>query len=340
MLLCEDFINNYNFSFIVTMEIASEKPYVIGLDMGGTNSIFGIVDQRGTIKAQTAIKTAAYPRVEDYVAAAVEALQPALDVVGGIGTVRGMGIGAPNANYYTGNIENAANLVWRGTVPIAALFEEALGIPVRVTNDANAAAMGEMTYGVARGMKNFIMITLGTGVGSGIVVDGKVVYGSDGFAGELGHVIVDRSPQARACGCGRRGCLETYCSATGVARTACEMLAASAEPSLLRAINPESITSFDVFQAAEAGDDLAIRIFEFTGHMLGAACANFAAFSSPEAFVFFGGLTKAGEYLMAPLRRAYEEEILFVYRGKARLLVSSLNGSEAAVLGASALGWE
>ena len=322
------------------MEITTEKPYVIGLDMGGTNSIFGIVDQRGTIKAQTAIKTAAYPRIEDYVKAAAEALQPALDVVGGIENIRGMGIGAPNANYYTGNIEDAANLVWKGIVPVAALFEEALGIPVRVTNDANAAAMGEMTYGVARGMKNFIMITLGTGVGSGIVVDGKVVYGSDGFAGELGHVIVDHSPEARSCGCGRCGCLETYCSATGVARTAREFLSRSAEPSKLRELIPDDITSFDVYQAAEAGDDMAIRIFDYTGRILGAACANFAAFSSPEAFVFFGGLTKAGEYLMAPLRRAYEENILFVYRGKAKLLVSSLNGSEAAVLGASALGWE
>ena len=175
------------------MEELLDKPYVIGLDMGGTNSVFGIVDQRGTILAQTAIKTKAYPDVKDYVAAAVEALQPALDVVGGIEKVRGMGIGAPNGNFYNGTIEYAANLIWQGVVPIAELFEEALGVPCRVTNDANAAAMGEMTYGVARGMKNFIMITLGTGVGSGIVVDGHIVYGSDGFAGELGHFVVDHS---------------------------------------------------------------------------------------------------------------------------------------------------
>lgn len=322
------------------MEISTEKPYVIGLDMGGTNSVFGIVDQRGTIKSQTAIKTTAYPDVNDYVKAAVEALQPALDVVGGIENVRGMGIGAPNSNYYTGNIENAANLVWRGIVPIAQLFEDALGIPVRVTNDANAAALGEMTYGVARGMKNFIMITLGTGVGSGIVVDGKIVYGSDGFAGELGHVIVDYSEAGRTCGCGRKGCLETYCSATGVARTAVEFLSKSRQDSKLRELDPEKITSFDVFQAAEAGDELAIEIFNYTGRILGEACANFATFNSPEAFVFFGGLTKAGEYLMAPLRKAYEENVLFVFKDKAKLLVSSLNGSEAAVLGASALGWE
>lgn len=322
------------------MEQTLEKPYVIGLDMGGTNSVFGIVDARGNIKAQTVIKTRGYKNVEEYVKTAVEALQPAIDLVGGIEMIKGMGIGAPNANYYTGTIDNAANLEWKGIVPIAKLFSEALGVPVRVTNDANAAAMGEMTYGVARGMKNFIMITLGTGVGSGIVCDGRVVYGSDGFAGELGHVIVDRSENARPCGCGRKGCLETYCSATGVARTARHLLETRNEASLLRKLNVDEITSFDVFQAAEAGDKLALEIFEETGSRLGAACADFAAFSSPEAFVFFGGLTKAGDYIMDPIKRAYDENVLFVYKDKAKLLISTLNGSEAAVLGASALGWE
>ena len=317
-----------------------EKPYVIGLDMGGTNSVFGVVDQRGTIKAQTVISSKAYPDVNDYVKAAVEALQPALDLIGGIEFVKGMGIGAPNATFYTGNIENAPNLAWRGTVPIAPLFEEALGVPVRVTNDANAAALGEMTYGIARGMKNFIMITLGTGVGSGIVVDGNVVYGSDGFAGELGHAIVDRSIEARVCGCGRKGCLETYCSATGVARTARLMLESTDEPSMLRDLKPEDITSFDVFKAAEAGEKVAKDIFDFTGRILGQACANFALFNAPEAFIFFGGLIKAGHWLMDPIAKAYEENSSMTYRGKAHLLVSSLNGSEAAVLGASALGWE
>ena len=322
------------------MEQNLEKPYVIGLDMGGTNSVFGIVDARGNIKAQTVIKTRGYKNVEEYVKTAVEALQPAIDLVGGIEMIKGMGIGAPNANYYTGTIDNAANLEWKGIVPIAKLFSEALGVPVRVTNDANAAAMGEMTYGAARGMKNFIMITLGTGVGSGIVCDGRVVYGSDGFAGELGHVIVDRSENARPCGCGRKGCLETYCSATGVARTARHLLETRNEASLLRKLNVDEITSFDVFQAAEAGDKLALDIFEETGNRLGAACADFAAFSSPEAFVFFGGLTKAGDYIMDPIKRAYDENVLFVYKDKAKLLISTLNGSEAAVLGASALGWE
>jgi len=325
------------------MELDVEKPYVIGLDMGGTNSVFGIVDQRGNIKSQTVISTKAYPDFRDYVKAAYEALQPALDQVGGIQNIRAMGIGAPDANYYTGNIENAANLVWKGIVPCAQIFEEVFGIPVRVTNDANAAAMGEMTYGIARGMKNFIMITLGTGVGSGIVVDGRVVYGSDGFAGELGHFVIDNSENARSCGCGRKGCLETYTSATGVARTAREFLEKSEQPSLLRELNAEKITSFDVFKAAEKGDELALDIFNYTGEILGKACADFATFNSPEAFVFFGGLTKAGEYLMKPLRKAYEDNVLFLYKGEgkqAKLLVSTLNGSEAAVLGASALGWE
>lgn len=322
------------------MEFDIEKPYVIGLDMGGTNSVFGIVDQRGNIKSQTAISTKAYPDFDDYVKASVEALQPALDTVGGIENVRAMGIGAPNGNYYTGNIEYAANLVWNGVVPVAQKFEEALGIPVRVTNDANAAAMGEMTYGVARGMKNFIMITLGTGVGSGIVVDGRICYGSDGFAGELGHFVVDHTPAGRSCGCGRHGCLETYTSATGVARTAREMFAKFEGETLLRNVDPENITSYDVFKAAEQGDKLALDIFEFTGTLLGRSCADFATFNTPEAFVFFGGLTKAGEYLMKPLRKAYDENVLNIFRGKAKLLISSLNGSEAAVLGASALGWE
>ena len=200
--------------------------------------------------------------------------------------------------------------------------------------------MGEMTYGVARGMKNFIMITLGTGVGSGIVCDGKIVYGSDGFAGELGHLVIDHSGNGRSCGCGRKGCLETYTSATGVARTAREFLANRSEESLLRSLDPEHITSFDVFQAAEKGDKIALDIFNYTGRLLGTACADFATFNSPEAFVFFGGLTKAGDYIMNPIREAYEENCLSMYKGKAKLLISALNGSEAAVLGASALGWE
>ena len=316
------------------------KPYVLGLDLGGTNSVFGIVDTRGEIKAPTAIKTKGYANVDEYVDSAVQALEPIISSVGGIDTIRGMGIGAPNANYYTGTIENAANLEWKGSIPLAKMFSEKLGIPVAMTNDANAAAMGEMAYGVARGMKNFIMITLGTGVGSGIVVNGQLVYGCDGFAGELGHVIVDPSPDARMCGCGRRGCLETYCSGTGIARTAREKLLQDGRPSLLRNLNPDDITGVEVTKAAQQGDELATEILAFTGETLGKACANFALFCSPEAFVFFGGPTKAGDFIMKPLRKAYDDNILYVYKGKAKLLLSNLSGSDAAVLGASALAWE
>ena len=318
------------------------KPYVIGLDLGGTNSVFGIVDARGDIKATTAIKTQGYDKVEDYVDACVEALQVIIDQVGGIETIKAMGIGAPNGNYYTGTIEFAPNLSWAhdGIVPLAQMFSDRLnGIPVGLTNDANAAAVGEMIYGVARGMKNFIVITLGTGVGSGIVINGQLVYGCDGFAGELGHVTMVREG-GRVCGCGRQGCLECYCSATGVARSAREFLQKSQEPSLLRELDPEQITSLDVSIAAGKGDALAKRIYEFTGDMLGKACADFAAFSSPEAFIFFGGMTKAGDLIMKPIEESYNKHVLKIFKGKAKFLVSGLDGSSAAVLGASAIGWE
>ena len=316
------------------------KPYVIGLDLGGTNSVFGIVDSRGEIKATTAIKTQGFETAEAYVSAAVDALQIIIDQVGGIEKIKAMGIGAPNANYYNGTIEKAPNISWgKGIVPLAGMFSDALGIPVAMTNDANAAAIGEMAYGVARGMKNFIVITLGTGVGSGIVVNGQLLYGHDGFAGELGHVTMVREG-GRTCGCGRNGCLEAYCSATGVARTAREILAMSEAPSLLRELDPEKITSLDVSIAAEKGDRLANEIFQFTGKMLGEACADFAAFSSPEAFIFFGGLVKAGELIMKPIREAYDAHVLKIMKGKAKFLVSGLDGSSAAVLGASAIGWE
>lgn len=319
----------------------SLKPYVIGLDLGGTNSVFGIVDSRGDIKATTSIKTQGYgDNAEAYVDACVEALQLIIDQVGGIEKIKAMGIGAPNGNYYNGTIEFAPNLEWghNGVVPLAKMFSDRLGIPVALTNDANAAAIGEMTYGVARGMKNFIVLTLGTGVGSGIVINGQLVYGSDSFAGELGHVIVKEN--GRLCGCGRKGCLEAYCSATGVARSAREFLANSDEPSLLRDIDPEKITSYDVSVAAAKGDKIANEIYQYTGKILGEACANFATFCSPEAFIFFGGLVKAGDLIMNPIKKAYDESVLKVYQGKAKFLVSGLDGSSAAVLGASAVGWD
>ena len=252
---------------------------------------------------------------------------------------KGIGIGAPNGNYYSGTIEFAPNLPWKGVIPLAAMFEERLGIPTALTNDANAAGIGEMTYGAARGMKDFIMITLGTGVGSGIVINGQMVYGHDGFAGELGHTIIRRE-NGRLCGCGRHGCLETYCSATGVARTAREFLAARTDASLLRNIPAENITSKDVYDAAVQGDKLAQEIFEFTGNILGEALADAIAFSSPEAIVLFGGLAKSGDYIMKPIQKSIDDNILNIYKGKTKLLVSELKDSDAAVLGASALAWE
>ena len=270
------------------------KPYAIGLDLGGTNSVFGIVDNEGNIIETASMKTGGYTEAKDYFNAAFDTLTPIIEKVGGLDKIERMGIGAPNGNYLNGCIEMAPNLPWahETSVPLAKMFSERLGgMPVHITNDANAAALGEMTYGVARGMKNFIVLTLGTGVGSGIVINGQMVYGCDGMAGELGHVIMRRD--GRQCGCGRRGCLEAYCSATGVARTAREWLTATDRPSLLREIPMDKITSLDVCIAAGKGDAMANEIFQFTGEMLGEACANFATFSSPEAFIFFGGMTKA-----------------------------------------------
>ena len=316
-----------------------EKPYVVGIDIGGTNTVFGIVDARGTIVASSSIKTGAYAEIEEYVDAVCQNLLALLVANGGVDKVKGIGIGAPNGNFYSGTIEFAPNLPWKGVIPLATMFEERLGIPTALTNDANAAAIGEMTYGAARGMKDFIMITLGTGVGSGIVINGQLVYGHDGFAGELGHVIMRREG-GRLCGCGRTGCLETYCSATGVTRSAREFLTSSTEPSLLRAIPAENITSKDVYDAAVKGDKLALDIFEFTGQILGEAIADFIAFSSPEAIILFGGLAKSGEYIFKPIQKAIDENILTIYKGKTKLLMSELKDADAAVLGASALGWE
>ncbi|MCI6372532.1 MAG: ROK family protein [Paraprevotella sp.] len=318
------------------------KPYVIGVDLGGTNTVFGIVSARGEVVAQDSIKTKQYKTAEEFVEAGLTCLRPLVEQIGGIDQIQGMGIGAPNGNYYNGTIEFAPNLPWahEGVIPLAKMFSDELDIPVKLTNDANAAAMGEMTYGAARGLKNFIVITLGTGVGSGIVINGQLVYGSDGFAGELGHVIMDRRVEARPCGCGRRGCLEAYCSASGVAATAREILAKTDRPSLLREKPAEDLESLDVAIAAGKGDELAKEIFEFTGKMLGEACADFAAFSSPEAFIFFGGLCKAGDLIMDPIKEAYDATVLKIFKGKAKFLVSSLMNANAAVLGASALGWE
>ena len=315
------------------------KPYVVGIDIGGTNTVFGIVDARGNVIASNSIKTGKHANIEDYIAELKVALNKLIEAHDAKDKIHGIGVGAPNSNYFTGTIEYATNLPWKGVVPLAKLLTEAFGVPVAVTNDANAAAIGEMTYGAARGMKDFIMITLGTGVGSGIVVNGQLVYGHDGFAGELGHVIVKPS-NGRMCGCGRTGCLETYCSATGVARTAREFLEIRTDPSRLRDLPIEEITSKDVYDAAIAGDKLAREIFQYTGEIMGRAFANFVAFSSPEAIILFGGLARAGELLMKPIKESMDRNMLNMFKGKTKLLLSELKESDAAVLGASALGWE
>ena len=316
-----------------------DKPYVIGIDIGGTNTVFGVVDARGTILYNGSIKTGTYEDVNDYISALSVALKEVIEKAGGPGNIKGIGVGAPNGNYFSGCIEFAPNLPWKGKIPLAQLIsDKTYGIPVTLTNDANAAAIGEMTYGAARGMKDFIEITLGTGVGSGIVIGGNLVYGHDGFAGELGHVIMRRG--GRVCGCGRKGCLESYASATGLARTAREILTNSTESSFLRELDPENITSKDVYDAAIKGDKLALEIFDYTGNILGEALADFVAFSSPEAIVLFGGLTKSGDLILNPVKRSMEDNMLKVFQGKTKLLVSQLKESDAAVLGASALGWE
>lgn len=314
------------------------KPYVLGIDIGGTNTVFGIVDARGTVIASSSIKTSKHPKVEDYIDELYTEVTHLLEMHDAVDKINGIGVGAPNANFYTGNIENAANLVWKGIIPFAAMIEEKFGLPCAITNDANAAAIGEMTYGAARGLKDFIMITLGTGVGSGIVINGQLVYGHDGFAGELGHMIVKRN-NGRLCGCGRAGCLEAYCSATGVARTAREFLEIRIEPSLLRNIPIDEITSKDVYEAAMQGDKLAKEIFDYTGTILGEAFADMTVFSSPQAFILFGGLAKSGELLLKPLREAMDKNMMFAFKGKPQVLLSELKEADAAVLGASALGW-
>lgn len=314
--------------------------YVIGIDVGGQTSKLGVVDARGTVLAQTVIRTDTYTEIEPYIAELAEALNKIIKESGTEGLIKGIGVGAPNGNYYTGTIENAVNLSWGGSkiIEFSKMLSKAMkGLPVALTNDANAAAVGEMTYGAARGMKNFIMITLGTGVGSGIVINGDVVYGHDGFAGELGHVTAVRN-NGRSCNCGKTGCLETYASATGVARTAREWLELSDEPSVLRSL--DNIASKDVYEAAKEGDKLALKIFDFTGKILGRSFADFIAFSSPEAIVLFGGLARAKEYLLQPIEDAMNSNVLPLWRNKVKIVFSQLKESDAAILGASALAWE
>ncbi|MBR5699770.1 MAG: ROK family protein [Bacteroidales bacterium] len=321
------------------------KEYVVGVDVGGQTTKIGVVNAKGDMLADaTIIRSDTYGAdAGAYIKALAAAIKESIAVSGKTPEdIIGIGVGAPNGNYYTGEVAFAPNLEWaaNGSVPFAKMLEEALGCGLRVTltNDANAAAVGEMTYGAAKGMKDFIMITLGTGVGSGIVVDGKVVYGHDGFAGELGHVNVVRG--GRACGCGRKGCLEAYCSAVGIARTAREWLECTDEPSLLRLLDPEKLASKDIYDAAKRGDRMALRLFDYTGTLLGRSFADYIAFSAPQAIVLFGGLARAREFLYEPMLKAMNENVLNIWKDKVKIVFSSLPESDAAILGASALAWE
>lgn len=316
-----------------------KEKYAIGIDVGGTNTKFGVVNRKGEILIQDRIKTNEKENVEGFIDVLAEKLQPMIDQFGGPEAFVGIGMGAPNANYYQGTIEYAANLKWKGIIPMAEILEEKFKIPAKLTNDANAAAVGEMQYGVAKGMKNFITITLGTGVGSGIIIDGKIVLGHNGFAGELGHVIVRNGGRPHK-GTGLNGSLEAYASATGVRDTAIEFLQANPDSqSLLSSFTIDELTSETVFKCAEQGDKLANEIFEFTGQVLGEALATFVLFSAPEAIVLFGGLTKAGDLIMKPTRQAMEDNLLQVFKNQVKIIFSDLKEADAAILGASALVW-
>lgn len=311
----------------------------IGIDIGGTGTKFGIVDRVGNLLFSSDMSTRKHDTIESFIEELHQKMVPMIEQAGGIGRFIGIGVGAPNGNYYSGTIEYAPNLPWKGIIPLAKMMRDVFHLPVVLTNDANAAAIGEMMYGAAKDMKDFIMITLGTGVGSGIVANGQLIYGHDGFAGELGHTIIIPDGRYHA-GTGKNGSLESYASATGVVLTAQELLARDEQPSLLRAIPIEELDSKKVYEAAIKGDALAKEIFDFTGKILGMALANFVMFSSPEAIILFGGLTKAGDLLLKPVREHMENNLIQIFQNKVKILVSHLKESDAAILGASALVWE
>ena len=314
-------------------------PLVIGIDIGGTGTKFGIVDRVGNVLFSSEISTKKHKYVESFIDELYDHLKILIDKAGGVGRMKGIGVGAPNGNFYTGTVEYAPNLPWKGIIPLAKLVQDKFNLPVILTNDANAAALGEMMYGAAQGMKDFIMITLGTGVGSGIVANGHLIYGHDGFAGELGHTIIIPDGRMHE-GTGKKGSLESYASATGVRLTALELLKNTKTKSVLRAFKPEEIDSKKVFEAAITGDELAKEIFEYTGKILGMALANAVMFSSPEAIILFGGLTKAGDLILKPTREHMEANLIQVFQNKVKILVSHLKESDAAILGASALAWD
>jgi len=310
----------------------------IGIDVGGTNTDFAIVDRDGNCLSRDSIRTDRHNEVVLFLDELAEKLRSQIHKLDKRFEVKGIGVGAPNGNYFKGTIEFAPNLKWKGTIHFADMLAKRMNLPTVLTNDANAAAIGEMIYGAAKGMKDFIVITLGTGLGSGIVVNGEILYGHDGFAGELGHTIV--YPEGRLCGCGKKGCLETYASATGIVRTVVEMLQQSGEPSILRNIEKGKLNSKDIFLAAQKGDKIALDAFEFTGKILGMKLSDAVAFSSPEAIILFGGLALAGDLIFVSTKKYMEHYMLPIYRNKVKLLPSLLNNENAAVLGAAALVWK
>ena len=322
------------------VQIPISQQYAIGIDVGGTNTKFGLVNHRGDISYHGAILTHKRDTVEGFIDELYDALMPAINDSGGIEYIRGIGIGAPNGNIYKGTIEYAPNLKWKGIIYLADMIGKKFGITARLTNDANAAAVGEMMYGSAKGMRDFIMITLGTGVGSGIVANGQLIYGHDGFAGELGHMIIIPDGRHHP-GTGADGSLEAYASATGVARTALEFLEnRPKEDSLMRNYAKEEIDARVVYDCAIQGDKMAMEVYEFTGKILGLAFANFVMFSSPEAIILFGGMSKAGELILKPTREYMEKHLLPIFRNKVKIIFSELKEADAAILGASALVWE
>ena len=314
------------------------KEVVIGIDIGGTFTKFGIVDRNGNCLKENFTSTDKYTEFDVYLDHLHTEIEELINSIPEEIDIKGIGIGAPNGNYYHGTIEHAPNLNWKGLVPFVDRFKEYFpGLPIRLTNDANAAAIGEMIYGGAIGLNDFIVITLGTGLGSGIVVNGNIVYGHDGFAGEMGHLNVKH--RGRMCGCGKRGCLETYVSATGIKRTAFKLLAERIDKSELRDISFNDLTSKMISEAAKKGDKIALEAFEITGRILGVKLADAVAYSSPKVIFIFGGLAKAGDLIFEPTRRYMEENLLMIFKDKIKIMPSQLQDANAAVLGASALAW-
>jgi glucokinase len=316
-----------------------EKQLVVGIDIGGTNTVFGFVDRDGKIHNEDKLKTGCYDDVEVFIAALYEKIKVAKQEIGYETEIIGYGIGTPMGNIKKGTIEYSADLPWKGIIPLAEIFERHTSLPVIVTNDANAAAIGEMIYGGARNMKNFVVITLGTGLGSGFVIDGNLVYGQDGFAGEIGHTAIGPGESNRVCGCGRKGCLETYVSATGIKRTLLKIMADSIEPSRLRKCSFDELDARIIYDAAKEGDVIAIKAFEYTGKILGFKLADIVAHTNPEAIFLFGGLALAKDLIFEPAKRYMEQNLLSIYKGKVKLLESELSTQNAAVLGASSLVW-